>query len=206
VSTFDDCPLGVNAVSWAPTHHIGGKVAAPADPATGAPAGGQVTVQRLATAGCDGLVRIYRGTPAPASQQQHQQQQYGGPQHGGAGGEGPVVWTLESSLPGHKDWVRDVAFAPTSGLSPNTLASCGDDGTVIVWRQGAPGGEWSSEALPHFPAPVWRLSWSVTGNLLAVSCGDNSVTLWRESLTGQMQQVSTVPDPTLPPAPRPAGY
>jgi protein transport protein SEC13 len=130
-------------------------------------------------------VRVYRSAPNP---------------HTGAEG-----WALEATLRGHKDWVRDVAWSPTCGLSANTLVSTSDDGSVIVWRQGSPGGEWAPEHLPPFPAPVWRASWSVTGNLLAVSCGDNSVTLWRESLSGAFQQISTVPDPTLPPAPRPGG-
>lgn len=193
VSTFDDCPMGVNAVSWAPASHVGGK--APAADGSG----GVVAVKRLATAGCDHLVRVYASGTLSAAQHA-QAAQARGPL---ASGEG---WALEASLAGHKDWVRDVAFAPASGLVPNMLASCSDDGTVIIWRQAAGGGDWSSEALPHFPAPVWRVSWSVTGNLLAVSCGDNSVTLWRESLSGPFQHISTVPDPTLPPAPRPAGY
>ena len=90
-----------------------------------------------------------------------------------------------------------VKIAPsTSGLGPNVLASCSDDGTVVIWRQASPGGEWAPEPLPHFPAPVWRVSWSVTGHLLAVSCGDNSVTLWRESLAGPFQLCSSVPDVT----------
>ena len=138
--------------------------------------------KRLATAGCDNAVRVYRSAPVSG------------------GGE---TWVLEATLRAHKDWVRDVAWCPTSGLTANTLASASDDGSVVVWRQVTPGGEWSAEALPSFPAPVWRASWSVTGNLLAVSCGDNSVTLWRESLTGgTFQQVSTVPDPTLPAQPQ----
>lgn len=189
VSTFDDCPMGVNAVSWAPASHVGGK-------AQGSD-GLAVTVKRLATAGCDHLVRVYSSTSL--SQQQHAQAlQSRGPL------ASPEGWALEASLQGHKDWVRDVAFAPASGLVPNMMASCSDDGTVIIWRQSGAGGDWSSEVLPHFPAAVWRVSWSVTGNLLAVSCGDNSVTLWRESLAGPFQHISTVPDPTLPPAPRPA--
>ena len=150
-------------------------------------ASGGVYVKRLATAGCDGAVRVYRSGS-------------------GGGGDG---WVLEATLRGgHKDWVRDVAWCPASGgaAGGNVLASTSDDGSVVVWRQGAPGGEWAAEALPPFPAPVWRASWSVTGNLLAISCGDNSVTLWRESLGGQWQQISTVPDPTLPMPPRVAGY
>ena len=45
-----------------------------------------------------------------------------------------------------------------------------------------------------FAAPVWRVSWSVTGNLLAVSCGDHTVTLWKQSLSGDWTKVSDVTD------------
>jgi hypothetical protein len=31
-----------------------------------------------------------------------------------------------------------------------------------------------------FPDTVWRVSWSLSGNILAVSCGDGKVTLWKE--------------------------
>jgi protein transport protein SEC13 len=36
-----------------------------------------------------------------------------------------------------------------------------------------------------FPDIVWRVSWSLSGNILAVSCGDGKVTLWKESVTGK---------------------
>ena len=44
----------------------------------------------------------------------------------------------------------------------------------------------------HTPAqvPVWRVSWSMTGNILAVSDGNNAVTLWKETIDGIWQQVS----------------
>ena len=34
----------------------------------------------------------------------------------------------------------------------------------------------------HFPDAVWRVSWSLAGNILAVSCGDGKVSLWKEGL------------------------
>lgn len=34
----------------------------------------------------------------------------------------------------HSRWVRDVAWRPNPGLSPNLIASCSDDGTVILWQ------------------------------------------------------------------------
>jgi hypothetical protein len=41
---------------------------------------------------------------------------------------------------------------------------------------------------------IWRVSWSVTGNLLAVSSGENTVTLWKESLDHEWQCISNEND------------
>ena len=41
-----------------------------------------------------------------------------------------------------------------------------------------------------FPDVVWRVSWSLAGNILAVSCGDGKVTLWKENLKGIWECVS----------------
>ncbi len=38
-----------------------------------------------------------------------------------------------------------------------------------------------------FDAPVWRVSWSVTGNMLAVSSGDGDVTLWKQNIDGKFE-------------------
>lgn len=38
--------------------------------------------------------------------------------------------------------------------------------------------------LKDFGEPVWRVSWSVTGNILAVSSGDDHVSLWKETDNG----------------------
>jgi len=43
-----------------------------------------------------------------------------------------------------------------------------------------------------FKVPVWRVSWSVTGNILAVSDGNHTVTLWKEQLDGTWAQIQSV--------------
>ena len=43
-------------------------------------------------------------------------------------------------------------------------------------------------------AVVWRVSWSLTGNVLAVSCGDGKVTLWKEGLDGQWRLIESIHD------------
>ena len=60
--------------------------------------GNTPAAKRFASGGCDNLVKIY------VEDQGH--------------------WKEEAVLEGHSDWVRDVAFAPSIGLSRTYLASC----------------------------------------------------------------------------------
>lgn len=97
----------------------------------------------------------------------------------------------EETLEGHQDWVRDVAFAPSIGLPKTYLASCSQDKTVLIWTQTAPGAAWEKVSLQErFPDVVWRVSWSLSGNVLAVSSGDNKITLWKENLKGEWECIS----------------
>lgn len=120
----------------------------------------------------------------------------------------------EDTLEGHTDWVRDVAWAPNIGLPRSYIATASQDRTVLIWTKDAPGAPWVKTALDpsssivsptgtgasgpgaaavpagKFPDVVWRVSWSLAGNLLAVSCGDGKVTLWKENLRGIWECVS----------------
>ena len=102
------------------------------------------------------------------------------------------VWTQERLAQElvHKDWVRDVAWAPFSGLPSNVIASCSEDRTVYIWSQAEPDAPWAPSLLHAFDAPVWRVSWSITGNVLAVSSGDHKVSLWKQEIDNSWQQVS----------------
>jgi len=46
------------------------------------------------------------------------------------------------------------------------------------------------QLLHEFTQAVWKLSWSVTGGILAVSDSKGSVSLWKEAIDGQWQQIS----------------
>jgi protein transport protein SEC13 len=71
---------------------------------------------------------------------------------------------------------------------------------VLIWTKDAPTVPWTKTALDpssmsgassnRFPDVVWRVSWSLAGNILAVSCGDGKVTLWKERLKGGWECVS----------------
>ncbi|KAL6056752.1 GTPase-activating protein S13 [Balamuthia mandrillaris] len=175
---FQAHQIGVNAVSWAPA------VEPTALLSTNAPA--QPYIKRFATAGCDNLVKIWR-----YSSTENQ-------------------WKCEDTLKGHKDWVRDVAWAPSVGMVSSTLASCSQDKTVIIWTQedSSKPSAWDSTALPSFPDVVWRVSWSITGNILAVSGGDNKVSLWQASVEageGKWKCISSLEESGAPAAPSSMG-
>jgi len=130
-----------------------------------------VPIMRLVSCGCDHRVKIWR---------------FEGQQ-----------WKEEANLDGHTDWVRDVAWAPGIGLPTNTIASCSQDQTVLIWTQSEDGNTWRPPtALPKFPDVVWRVSWSIAGNILAVATGDQNVTLWKESLNGEWKLISQMNEST----------
>jgi protein transport protein SEC13 len=52
-------------------------------------------------------------------------------------------------------------------------------------------GDWKSTVL-NVDAAAWRVSWSLSGNVLAVSTGDNRVSLWKERLSGGWDCVKTI--------------
>jgi protein transport protein SEC13 len=179
VEYLNDSPLGVNAVSWAPA----GAYYNAAAPAAAAPTDAAPDVApeqaRLVTGGCDNRIRFWIQTSTG-------------------------TWEEDSSAPissdlSHSDWVRDVAWAPPLIPNQNVVASCSEDKTVLIWTQsGGAGSLWTPTLLHEFDAPVWRVSWSLTAHMLAVSSGDNDVTLWRAGLDGSWSQMSSTTDPLAP--------
>ena len=156
--------MGVNAVSWAPS----GVPGAIARRDGGATAGGNV--RRFVTGGSDNAVKIWEWSQSSSKY------------------ENNVV------LPnGHSDWVRDVAWSPTL-LSKSYIASASQDKTVRIWTSTNPpdGASWVQTQTLDFDTVLWRVSWSLSGNILAISGGDNRVTLWRENLNGKWEMVKEV--------------
>ncbi|XP_043375738.1 protein SEC13 homolog isoform X3 [Dermochelys coriacea] len=124
-------------------------------------------IKRFASGGCDNLIKIWK--------------------------EEDGQWKEEQKLEAHSDWVRDVAWAPSIGLPTSTIASCSQDGRVFIWTcDDASRNSWSPKLLHKFNDVVWHVSWSITANILAVSGGDNKVTLWKESVDGLWVCISDV--------------
>jgi protein transport protein SEC13 len=108
-------------------------------------------------------------------------------------------WRCDYEGHKHTDWVRDVAWAPNIGLPFDTVASCSQDQNVFIWRRNVnTSGQWEAIPLNKFNSVVWRVSWSLTGNLLAVSTADNQVTLWKETQDGKWIKISSLEDQSAP--------
>jgi len=154
---------GVNAVSWAPIASMGDLCCEP----TAGDVSSQNAQKRIVTAGNDSQVKIWEEDEHGNFQQKQTKNDMN-----------------------HSDWVRDVAWAPSTGLDKEIIASCDHNGEVRIWTKNAGIYTWESQVLPKFGFPMWHVSWSVTGNILAVSGGDNHVSLWRESPDGTWNSIS----------------
>lgn len=92
---------------------------------------------------------------------------------------------IKTVLGSHNDWVRDVAWCNNIGLMHEMIASCSEDQTCKVWKNDGPNKEWQCETI-EFPekVPLWKVSWSQVGNMLAISGGDNQVHVMAEEASG----------------------
>ncbi|KAK9479185.1 WD40-repeat-containing domain protein [Lipomyces japonicus] len=193
----------VNSISWAPITDGGAVLAA-------ASSDGTVSVIAFADDGSlsSVTVRAHAGAVnavvwAPS----------GGKRFASGGSDNVVrVWRFDdtannyveqASLQAHADWIRDLAWAP-SVLPRSYLASASEDRSVIVWTQDSAAENWTKTVLQpsgsaseantntKFPDTVWRVSWSLSGNVLAVASGDNKITLWKENLQGTWEQAGEI--------------
>ncbi|KAG0141698.1 hypothetical protein CROQUDRAFT_663479 [Cronartium quercuum f. sp. fusiforme G11] len=99
------------------------------------------------------------------------------------------TWELLEKLElSHNDCIRDVAFSPC--LIKTYLATASHDKLVNVWSKDSNGWSKQSLDLTTFVGPIWSLSWSLSGNVLAVCSGDGKVSLWKENLKGLWECVS----------------
>jgi WD40 repeat protein len=89
-----------------------------------------------------------------------------------------------------------IRLTPNNLIPYNVIASCSEDHHIFIWKQNRIDQSWEVKTLWEdeslFDAPIWRVSWSTTGNILAVACGDHKVTLWKQALDEAWMQISTV--------------
>lgn len=164
---------GVNAVCWAPAFSYGLSLFhldAKDDPTADELAQDGKLEKRFVSGGCDNKLKIWLFD------------------------EKEEKWIVENVLEQHTDWIRDCGWSPTVGSGKSLIASCSQDGKVVIWelnRNHETGKNvWIPKVLHEFNDVVWHVSWSTMGNVLAVSGGDNNITLWKENSAGVWNCVS----------------
>lgn len=155
---------GVAALTWAPS-------TSPAVLATG-PAvqkAASCAPRRLATAGRDGVVRIWL--------------------HSSSGDSWSEVCQLSSpKLLGN---VRDIAWRPNLGTPSSLIAICTEGGCVGTWSQDVNGKDWQLQACWNVASDARRVTWSKAGLLLAVSVGDRDAAIFREECCGSWSAMTS---------------
>lgn len=98
----------------------------------------------------------------------------------------------------HNDWVRDVAWCSNIGLMHEMIASCSEDGTCKVWVSEGGKKAWQLRQEIRFEenVPLWKVSWSQVGNMLAISGGDNQVRILSENANGEWVKIQLVNEET----------
>jgi protein transport protein SEC13 len=201
VHVFSDNKSSVNSIAWAP-YEVGLCLAC-------ASSGGRISILTMQADGGWDTATIERAHPVGATAISW------APATASLAGAGELVyklvsggfdsvvkvwgfnngsWKLESALISdmHTDCVRDVAWAPVLGLSKSTIASGSQDGKVVIWTKGKDGDKWEGKLMRDFGSPVWRVSWSLTGNILCIAAGENNITLWKEGSDGQWEEAMKV--------------
>lgn len=151
---------GVIALSWGPSTSPVSLASGPAARAA------SLAPKRLVTGGADMFVRIWRQE------------------------EGTEHWTQVRQLDAvHRGCIQDVAWRPSLGVPRSVIASCAEDGSVVIWGQDMEGQAWRVNAEWKVCADARKLAWSQAGTLLSVSVGDDLATFYKEGLDGQWEEV-----------------
>ncbi|OAF67534.1 hypothetical protein A3Q56_04637 [Intoshia linei] len=87
-------------------------------------------------------------------------------------------WIEKHTISVHNDWVRCVSWGPF--LMQNVIVSCSQDGHVNVLTN--ENDKWICRLLENNKEPMWNISWSATGHLVAISGKYNKLSIWNTSL------------------------
>merc|ERR1712029_947277 len=101
--------------------------------------------------------------------------------------------SLMTLLPTSGTTRRCLTLTPSVAMLSAGLPSTPQDRRVVIWsKESDASTQWIQKELHSFEDVVWHVSWSVSGQFLAVSGGDNKVSLWKETLEGQWVCISDV--------------
>lgn len=94
-----------------------------------------------------------------------------------------------TTLTGHSKGVSDIAFSP---LDSNTLASCSDDMTIILWSISK---KKSIKVLKKHTYHITTIKFNSKGNLLISGAADESIVIWDLSSGKSLKTLAAHSDP-----------
>uniref|UniRef100_A0A6A7GD02 Nuclear pore complex component n=1 Tax=Hirondellea gigas TaxID=1518452 RepID=A0A6A7GD02_9CRUS len=100
-------------------------------------------------------------------------------------------WQSVCLLDGHTEDIYDVVWAPKMGRKYHLIATGCKDGIVRIFKISSKG-EFTVNLvaeLNQHQSPVWRVSWNVTGTILASSGSDGTVRLWKADSEDNWRQI-----------------
>ena len=157
---------GVTGISWAPFLSSGSLIKP-------VPLQNLASLMRFVTCGCDGHLVIWKHNQPLARWE--------------------TIQVLSEHCRNGVVAIRDVQWAKNCGLPFDYIASCADDKTVIIWRQEVSDKSWNHRIIIRTTDTIpCRVSWSLTGSLLAVSFENRAVSLWKEERSGDWAEVSRI--------------
>lgn len=98
----------------------------------------------------------------------------------------------ETSFDNHKNWVRDVAWLKYLGARYSTIATCGEDGLLVILQM--KDNIWVKVFEKKTDIPILTCSWSNCGSYLACSCGDNQIYVYVENISGKWDLLNKIDD------------
>ncbi|KAI5693323.1 hypothetical protein M8J75_013813 [Diaphorina citri] len=106
-------------------------------------------------------------------------------------------WTKTECLPQIIDPVHDISFAPNLGRSFHLLALATKNVKVVKLKpvQDVMGTRFDIETIGNFEdhyCTVWRVSWNITGTIVASSGDDGCVRLWKSHHTDGFRCISVL--------------
>eukprot|EP00754_Rhynchopus_humris_P042614 Rhum_TRINITY_DN2662_c0_g1::Rhum_TRINITY_DN2662_c0_g1_i1::g.7897::m.7897/K14004/SEC13; protein transport protein SEC13 len=134
---------------------------------------------RIASGGADNLLKIWTKNEAT----------------GGFDAETDLIPEGSRTYP---EWVRDVAFCPSTPQASTTLLAACSGSKVYIWcrREAGEKSQWSLLAQLATKDTAWKLSWSEHESLLSVSCADNNAYVFKNvnvANPADWKQVQVVP-------------
>eukprot|EP00823_Brevimastigomonas_motovehiculus_P002849 TRINITY_DN1689_c0_g1_i1.p1 TRINITY_DN1689_c0_g1~~TRINITY_DN1689_c0_g1_i1.p1 ORF type:complete len:350 (+),score=62.84 TRINITY_DN1689_c0_g1_i1:137-1186(+) len=97
-------------------------------------------------------------------------------------------WQIVAELDGFNDILHDVEWAPNMGRSYHLIASACKDKVVRIHKLFVAQNKYQTQLvaqLTEHKAEVWRVSWNLTGTILASTGDDCKTWLWKTDFTGK---------------------